>query len=394
MDRVESRAVRGRIFIFPGMTWDQVARAPGPLPVPLASDQATLCFSARVALWRGLKRIGLGRGDRVLVPAYACGSEIDVLRAYGLELDWYPITPELAPDLARLQRAYNGRAAALFVIHYFGFPQPLAELVEFARRHKLRLIEDTAHGLLSADSSGRALGSCGDLSIFSLYKTLPIADGGALVLNTAVSSADTQRQVTPSLRHSIGQSRLLLQRTIGPRFPQLADLLVMPLRPRTRRAARAAVDSAASRTGTAAEPAFDPICDDWGMSAFSRWLLARVAHGAVALRRRENYQRLSAQLDAGPRFRPLFPSLPVGTCPLMFPVLQSPGTTGLRAWLNAHGVECHGFGFDNPAIPRTGFEWEATLKAQVVCLPVHQDLVSAQVDDLATLLNQWQRQRR
>lgn len=394
MDRVESRAVRGRIFIFPGLTWDQVARAPGPLPVPLVSGQVTLCFSARVALWRGLKRIGLGRGDRVLVPAYACGSEIDVLRAYGLELDWYPLTPELAPDLARLQRTYNGRAAALFVIHYFGFPQPLAELVEFARRHKLRLIEDTAHGLLSADSSGRALGSCGDLSIFSLYKTLPIADGGALVLNTAVSSADTQRLVTPSLRHSIGQSRLLLQRTIGPRFPRLADLLVMPLRPRTRRAARTPVDSAASRTGIAAEPAFDPVRDDWGMSAFSRWLLARVAHGAVALRRRENYQRLSAQLDAGPRFRPLFPGLPVGTCPLMFPVLQSPGTTGLRAWLNVHGVECHGFGFDNPAIPRIGFEWEATLKAQVVCLPVHQDLVPAQVDDLATLLNQWQRQRR
>lgn len=392
MDRAESRAERGRIFIFPGLTWDQIARVPGPLPIALASDQATLYFNARAALWHGLKRIGLIRGDRMLVPAYACGSEIDVLRAYGLELDWYPITPELVPDLARLERVYDGRAAALFVIHYFGFPQPLTELVEFAHRHQLLLIEDTAHGLLSADRSGRALGSCGDLSIFSLYKTLPLADGGAMVLNTSASSADAERGVGPSLRHSVGQSRLLLQRTLGPRFPRLADLLVMPLRPQTRRTARTPVDSAASRSDTAIAPAFDPVRSDWRMSAFSRWLLARVAHGTVALRRRENYQRLGAQLDAGPRFRPLFASLPVGTCPLMFPVLQSPGTTGLRAWLNAHGVECHGFGFDNPAIPRIGFEWEATLKAQIVCLPVHQELASGQVDYLAAVLNQWQRQ--
>ena len=387
MDHAESRGQRGRIFIFPGLTWEPVTCASGPLPPPLDSPKATLHFNARAALWHGLQRLGLRRGDQVLVPAYACGSEIDVLVAFGLELEWYGITPALAPDLRRLESVYRGQASALLVIHYFGFPQPLTEIVEFARRHRLLLIEDTAHGLLSADHDGRALGSCGDLSIFSLYKSLPLTDGGAMVLNSGASSIACEQQRRPTFRHSFGQSRLLLQRTLGARYPRLADVIAMPLRGPTRRAAGGSL--APSATGV---PAFDPIRCDWRMSSAARWLLARLDHSAVAQRRRENYQRLSGQLEAGDKLRPLFLCLPPGTCPLMFPVLQSSGTTGLRAWLNRHGVECHGFGFENPAIPRAGFEWEATLKAQIVCLPIHQDLAPAQIDYLAQLLNQWQHQ--
>ena len=396
---VESRVngdAREPIFIFPALAWTRLNKSTDPRPFPLSAANASLWYNARAALWNGLQRLRLRPGDRILVPAYACGSEIDVLLEYGLILDWYTITAELAPDLERLERLeslYPQRAAALFVIHYFGFPQPLDEILAFTRRHQMLLIEDTAHGLCSKDSSGRPLGSRGDMSVFSLYKTLPLADGGALLTN-ARDPAQSSAPRHPAWRPTIGQLRLLLQRTVGQDYPRLGKLLATRLpRPWRRLAARAA-DTAATSSSGVANPVFERARLDWQMSDVSTWLLRRVGTHNISALRRANYRRLAEQLPSGPHLRPLFAHLPEGTCPLMFPVLEGVETSGLRSWLRRHAIECHGFGFEHDLIPTEGFGWEATLKARVVCLPVHQDLTPVQIDFMAATINQWSAQQR
>lgn len=393
MNPAELVAGNERVFIFPGLKRSLLLEAPEPAPFPLGRGQATFCFNARAALWQGLHRLGLQAGDRVLVPTYACGSEIDVLRAYGLTLDWYPLTPQLEPDVAYLRALVRADTAALFVIHYFGFAQPISKLASFAREHGLLLIEDAAHALFSAESSLRPLGSFGDLSVFSLYKTLALPDGGALVMNNLHNEHLSGNQVTPSLRHSVSTLRQLMQRTIEPRHPRMGKLIVTPLRPRSGRSQRDHAIATIDLPWKSVAPlSFQAARGDWGLSSISRWLIDRAARTSIVAQRRTNYQRLALQLEDGPRLRPLFEHLPDGTCPLMFPVLQLNGRSGLRPWLNRHNIECHGFGFENAAIPTNGFEWEAELKAQVVCLPVHQDLAPAQIDRIARIVNQWMRQ--
>src|SRR5204862_512234 len=70
----------------------------------------------------------------------------------------------------------------LYVIHYLGWPQPILELRELCKERGIVLIEDCALSLLS-QFNGRPLGTFGDYSVFCLYKTLPVPNGGMLIQN-------------------------------------------------------------------------------------------------------------------------------------------------------------------------------------------------------------------
>src|SRR5215210_1380680 len=78
-----SRRIRGettlsasRLKLWPPLPPDVYVRRPSTeLPFPLATDACSLFARGRHALWQGIRALGLGEGDEVLVPAYHCGSE-------------------------------------------------------------------------------------------------------------------------------------------------------------------------------------------------------------------------------------------------------------------------------------------------------------------------------
>src|SRR5690348_9474853 len=74
----------------------------GTYPFPFGRNGVSLWWNARAAIWQGVRCIGLELGDRVLVPAYCCGAEVDALLQAGLTLDYYRILPDLSPDLDHL----------------------------------------------------------------------------------------------------------------------------------------------------------------------------------------------------------------------------------------------------------------------------------------------------
>jgi len=153
--------------------------------LPFPDRPAIQTYSGRVAIYQGLLALGLGKGDTVLVPAYACGSEIDAVLKAGLDIRFYPVDNKLRPDMNACNEilAQTPSAKALFVTHYFGFAQPVTALLEFADRNNLLLIEDCAHGFLSCDTNDILLGTSGDIGVFSYMKGLPLTDGGACVFN-------------------------------------------------------------------------------------------------------------------------------------------------------------------------------------------------------------------
>jgi dTDP-4-amino-4,6-dideoxygalactose transaminase len=124
---------------------------------------------ARHGLWHGLRALGLGDDDEVLVPAYHHGSEIEALVRAGLTCRFYEASEGLAPDERELEALLGPRTRALHLIHYLGFPQEATRWRAWCEERGLFLIEDAAQAWLGS-LEGRPLGSFGDIAIFCLYK--------------------------------------------------------------------------------------------------------------------------------------------------------------------------------------------------------------------------------
>ena len=78
----------------------------------------------------------------------------------------------------------NTNIEAILVVHYFGFFSNVNDIVSLCKTFKVKVIEDCAHGFLSSHNN-TDFGSFGDISIFSMRKTLPVSDGGALIINNS-----------------------------------------------------------------------------------------------------------------------------------------------------------------------------------------------------------------
>src|SRR5205823_4712706 len=81
---------------------------------------------------------------------------------------------------------------AILVTHYFGFPQAMASICDFAQRHGIPVIEDCAHAVFGT-ADGRPIGAWGDYAAVSLMKFFPVYDGGCLASAThALDDLDLQ----------------------------------------------------------------------------------------------------------------------------------------------------------------------------------------------------------
>jgi dTDP-4-amino-4,6-dideoxygalactose transaminase len=96
-------------------------------------------------------------------------------------------------DMQAAQAAVTPRTRALLPTHYNAPLDPQA-LAAFARRHRVRVIEDAALAIGSR-AAGRPVGSMGDLVSFSFHpnKNMTTIEGGALVVNDADEAARVER---------------------------------------------------------------------------------------------------------------------------------------------------------------------------------------------------------
>ena len=155
----------------------------GALPPPLDAGRVTFYVKARNGIWQLIRALGVQEPDVVLVPSYNCGAELDAVLKAPATARFYRVDGSARVDFDDLRQAIDARTRAVLVTHYFGLPQPdLAAIVELCREHDLFLIEDCAHALYSTHA-GRSLGTFGDAGIFSLWKTLPLPNGGAVLAN-------------------------------------------------------------------------------------------------------------------------------------------------------------------------------------------------------------------
>jgi dTDP-4-amino-4,6-dideoxygalactose transaminase len=140
--------------------------------------------SGTAALHLALLALGIGPGDEVITTTHtfvATAEAISLTGARPVLVDIDPRTYNLDPN--RVEDAVSPRTRALIPVHLYGQPAEMDPILDIARRHRLRVIEDAAqaHGALYR---GRPAGSMSDLACFSFYpgKNLgAYGDAGALV---------------------------------------------------------------------------------------------------------------------------------------------------------------------------------------------------------------------
>ncbi len=335
-------------------------RPRGAPPWPLG-DGCLLFRRARQGLWHGLRTIGLRPEDAVLVPAYHHGSEVEALIRAGLRCRFYEATVDLEPSEPELEALLTDRVRALHLIHPLGVPRDAGRWRRWCDRHGLLLLEDAAQSWLST-IDGRPTGSIGDLSIFSLYKQVPVPDGGAVVPRIPAETAGSGA----GLRGVAGRHLAWLRQRVSlGRF-----------------------DRALRRRSHTVTPAEDMALGDVnaGPAKASLYLLARLDHRLVAERRRESYRQLSAALGA--LVPPPFDRIPPGSSPMGLPILVADKERAQRR-LEARGVGSLDFwALPHPSLAADRFPGAAERRRTTLLVPSHQGLSAQDLDRIVTAVRE------
>jgi dTDP-4-amino-4,6-dideoxygalactose transaminase len=150
-----------------------------------AAKFAVTTVNATMGLAVAYKAVGLGPGDEVIVPAYtfiATASAALMIGAIPTFADVDPETLLISPE--SLEAAVTPRTKAIVPVHHGGSPVDMDAVMDIARRHGLRVVEDAAqaHG---AAWRGRPVGAIGDVGVFSHQssKMLTAGEGGTMVTN-------------------------------------------------------------------------------------------------------------------------------------------------------------------------------------------------------------------
>lgn len=136
--------------------------------------------SCTAALHLALAAIGLTEGDEVILPTMTFAASAEVVlyfRARPILVDCQ--RESFHADSEQILRAISSRTRAILPVHFAGSPCDMDSILDIARHHDLRVIEDAAHALPSS-YKGRRIGTLGDITCFSFYatKTLTTGEGG------------------------------------------------------------------------------------------------------------------------------------------------------------------------------------------------------------------------
>lgn len=354
---------------------------------PLISNKVIFYYYGRNAIWHAMKAIKLSPGDNVLMPAYHCGVEIDAVLSFNVKVKFYEISPSTEINVNNIKREIDKKTKAIFIIHYFGFPQPILEIKELCSQNNIYLIEDCAHSLFSS-YKGKFLGSFGDMSIFSLTKTLPVPNGGALLINNPDIDYSDNTICPTQIMTLRGIALLLIAyfRKNKVLFNMIDFILIKPIRIGFR------VIKKLQRGVTTKDlipdaTQFNTELVNLGISQISRRLINNFDFNDIIVNRRQNFLFLLNEFKNHPLIKPIFNDLPDGVCPLFFPAIIN-NRDKVYSELLTKGISTFIFGRKlHPLLIRENFLNANYLAQHNLCLPIHSDISKRQLNYMVKVLN-------
>ncbi|HXD94663.1 MAG TPA: DegT/DnrJ/EryC1/StrS family aminotransferase [Bacteroidia bacterium] len=164
------------------------------------------------ALEVAVEALGITKGDEVILPTFtiiSCASAIIKMGAKPVLVDSDLQTWNM--DVKQIEAKITPKTKAIMVVHIYGLPVDMDAVIDIAKRHNLKIIEDAAeaHG---QTYKGKACGSFGDISVFSFYPNKLITTGeGGMVLTDDPRLAERCK----SLRNLCFSSKRFVHEELG-----------------------------------------------------------------------------------------------------------------------------------------------------------------------------------
>jgi len=142
--------------------------------------------TGHAALHLGLLAAGVGPGDEVITPSFNNVADFQAILVTGAEPVFCDIDDNtLCIDMNKAEELVSPSTRAIIVMDYGCMLCDHNTVVEFARKHGVRVIHDAAHSF-SSKYKGQMVGSFSDICMFSFdpVKNITSIDGGALIVQT------------------------------------------------------------------------------------------------------------------------------------------------------------------------------------------------------------------
>jgi len=136
-------------------------------------------------LFTAVGAIGIQPGDEVIVSPYSMSASAIAPLIYG----GIPVFADIDPvsfcmSAESIEACITPRTKAILIVHIMGHPADMDRIMELARKHNLRVIEDCAQAPMGKYKN-RYVGTIGDIGVFSLnyHKHIHTGEGGVMVTN-------------------------------------------------------------------------------------------------------------------------------------------------------------------------------------------------------------------
>ena len=150
----------------------------------VGSKYALGVHNGTAALHAAMFGCGVGYGDEVICQSSTYWASCTSALALGATLVFADIDQDtLCLDPKKLEAKITSKTKAIIVVHYLGHPAEMDEIMDIAKKHNIKVIEDVSHaqgGLYK----GRRLGTIGDVGAASLMTAKSFAIGEAGILYT------------------------------------------------------------------------------------------------------------------------------------------------------------------------------------------------------------------
>ena len=135
-----------------------------------------------IRLYSCAKALSLKSGDEIIVPNLTFVSCVTSMLMAGLKVKLCEVNSlNYSLDLTHAKKTLSKKTKAIMIVHLFGECSDIPRILSFAKKNKLKVIEDAAQSL--GKFKNKYLGTYGDIGGFSFYgnKTITTGEGGVAV---------------------------------------------------------------------------------------------------------------------------------------------------------------------------------------------------------------------
>ncbi len=163
----------------------EVQKLEGEICEYLGADNAIGVSSGTDALLLALMALDIKAGDEVIVPTYsffATAGVVSRLNAIPVFVDSDPVTFNIDPS--KIEEKITDKTKAIIPVHLYGQSADMNPIMEIAKKHNLKVIEDGAQAISVQYKDGKSVGTIGDIGCYSFFPSKNLGcfgDGGMTV---------------------------------------------------------------------------------------------------------------------------------------------------------------------------------------------------------------------